>query len=177
MAEVVDITRSVPSGRLVLNGVRYRETASGHMNKSRLGVRYPPASWLVLSYCDCMIFPTTALSFSPDSIEWEHTNPDGTKSATLAGTREPGVMFTYAFFLPAGVWDQPHSHSADAHLHVVTGSLRLGYGDKFEPDQAGEFTSGSFLYVPAAEIHFDGAEIDTILIGTATGPWSTAYLQ
>jgi len=30
--------------------------------------------------------------------------------------------------------------------------------------------------VPAAAVHIDGAGVDMILIGTATGPWSTDYV-
>lgn len=54
-----------------------------------------------------------------DTIPWEKTNPDGTRSATLVGRRQRGETFTYAFFVPAGVWDQPHSHIAAAHLVVA----------------------------------------------------------
>ncbi len=35
---------------------------------------------------------------------------------------------------------------------------------------------GSFLYVPAGAVHFDGAKQDTVLVGTAIGPWSTDYV-
>ncbi|MCY7288055.1 MAG: cupin domain-containing protein [Cryobacterium sp.] len=97
-------------------------------------------------------------------------------SAPLIGTREPGVMFTYAFFIPAGVFDAPHSHIADAHLLVAFGELRLAYGTSFNEDDTTAYAAGSFLWVPAGAVHFDGANVDTILIGTATGPWNTAYI-
>lgn len=122
--------------------------------------------------------PQSAPAFATtiEDIPWEQTNPDGTRSATLVGTREPGVMFTYAFFIPAGFWDKPHSHSAAAHLVVARGELRLGYGPRFEPEAARRFPAGSFLYVPGGAVHVDGAEEDTVLLGTAMGPWSTDYL-
>ncbi|HLR84742.1 MAG TPA: cupin domain-containing protein [Nocardioidaceae bacterium] len=112
-----------------------------------------------------------------DSIEWAQTNPDGTRSATLVGTREPGVTFTYAFHIPAGVWDPPHSHTADAHLVVASGELRLGYADRLDRETAGTYPPGSFIYVPGGAVHFDGAEVDTVILGTAVGPWSTEYLR
>src|SRR5699024_8620044 len=43
---------------------------------------------------------------NPDSIPWERTNLDGTRSATLIGTRDSGVLFTYAFHIPAGLADE-----------------------------------------------------------------------
>jgi quercetin dioxygenase-like cupin family protein len=118
-----------------------------------------------------------ALGVTAEAIEWEQTNADGTKSATLVGTREPGVAFTYAFWIPAGVWDAAHAHAAAAHLVVARGELRLGYGSAMRKDEAARFPAGSFLYVPAGAIHFDGADEDTLLIGTAVGPWSTDYVE
>lgn len=109
-------------------------------------------------------------------IQWEHVFADGTKSATLVGSREAGVQFTYAFFIPAGVWDAPHSHCADAHVYVMSGELRLAYGTRFDRAAAQVFRVGSYLYVPAGDVHFDGAETDTIILGNAVGPWSTDYV-
>jgi hypothetical protein len=39
------------------------------------------------------------------------------------------------------------------------------------------FPAGSFLLVPAGARHFDGADVDTIIIGTAIGRWSTDYVD
>lgn len=117
-----------------------------------------------------------AFATAVDDIAWEQTSPDGTRSATLVGTRQPGVTFTYAFLIPARFWDAPHSHCADAHLVVARGELRLGYGDRLDRSAAQRFPVGSFLYVPAGAVHFDGAEEETVLLGTAVGPWSTDYL-
>ena len=108
-------------------------------------------------------------------IDWEHEFDDGTKSATLVGTRDAGVQFTYAFFIPAGLWDAPHSHCADAHVYVMSGELRLAYGSDAQRSRALAYPQGSFLYVPAGHVHFDGAEVDTIILGNAVGPWSTDY--
>lgn len=116
-----------------------------------------------------------AFATTIEDIVWEQCNPDGTRSATLVGSRDPGVTFTYAFFIPAGAWDEPHSHVADAHLIVARGELRLGYGNHLERESALRYPAGSFLYVPRQAVHFDDAEEDTVLLGTAVGPWSTEY--
>lgn len=117
------------------------------------------------------------LSFDPTSIPWEPTADDGTRAATLVGTRDAGVQFTYAFLIPPAFFDQPHSHSADAHLFVASGELLLGYGNTFDKGRLSRYPAGSFLWVPAGTRHFDGAEIETVLIGTAIGPWSTDYVS
>jgi quercetin dioxygenase-like cupin family protein len=113
---------------------------------------------------------------SPLDIAWDVIHADGSKSATLVGTRDDGVQFTYAFFVPAGLWDAPHSHPSDAHVHVASGVLSIGYGATLSPDRAETFGTGSFIFVPAGTVHFDGSEEDTVLIGTAIGPWATDYV-
>lgn len=119
----------------------------------------------------------TAFATTIENIVWDQTNPDGTRSATLVGDRKPGMTFTYAFFIPSGVWDTPHSHSADAHLVVARGELRLGHGRSFDRDAVTCYPAGSFLYIPGDAVHFDGAEEETVLLGTAVGPWSTDYVN
>ena len=118
------------------------------------------------------------LAWSPDTIPWQPANPDGTRFALLEGVRDrAGVPFTYAFFIPAGVWDGPHSHKATARVVVARGRLRLGYGKRMDKVAASEFPVGSIVIVPAGAVHFDGAAEDTIIIGTAVGPWSTDYVD
>jgi hypothetical protein len=114
--------------------------------------------------------------WNPDNIVWQQVNRDGTRFALLEGVRDkPGVPFTYAFFIPAGVWDAPHSHAATVRVFVACGTLSLGYGKAMEPRKSRDFPAGSILLVPAGAMHFDGATRDTIIIGTAIGPWSTDY--
>lgn len=121
---------------------------------------------------------TSPTSFDPDRIVWQRTNPDGTKFALLDGVRDKaGVAFSYAFFIPAGAWDKAHSHAATARVFVARGAMKLGYGDRIDKSAATTFPAGSFLIVPAGARHFDGADVDTIIIGTAVGPWSTDYVD
>lgn len=118
------------------------------------------------------------LAWTPDSIPWQRTNPDGTRFALLEGVRDQaGVPFTYAFFIPAGGWDGPHSHAATARVVVARGKLHLGYGRTLDRAAASAFPTGSVVIVPADSVHFDGADEDTIIIGTAIGPWSTDYVD
>lgn len=119
---------------------------------------------------------TVPFAVTPEDLPWQVFNADGTRSATLNGSREPGVTFTYAFFLPAGTWDRPHSHPADARIVVAQGELRLGYGSDVDEGGAARHPVGSYLFVPAGAVHFDGAETDTVVIGVATAPWDTTYV-
>lgn len=112
------------------------------------------------------------------TIPWQNQAPNGTRFALLEGRRDQaGVPFSYAFFIPAGTWDAPHSHSATARVFVARGALRIGSGDQADRTKAVTYPAGSYLLVPAGAVHFDGADEDTVIIGTATGVWSTHYLD
>ena len=116
--------------------------------------------------------------WAPETIRWDDTAPDGTRYALLEGRRDvAGQAFSYAFFLPAGFWDAPHSHTADARIFVVCGGLRLAYGAGFDRTATMAFGPGSYAVVPAGAVHFDGADEDTLIIGTAVGPWRTDYVD
>ncbi|WP_155838731.1 hypothetical protein [Arthrobacter castelli] len=51
------------------------------------------------------------------------------------------------------------------------------YGSSLNRDAATCYPAGSFLYIPGDAVHFDGTEKDTVLLGTAVGPWSTDHLN
>lgn len=119
-----------------------------------------------------------ALSITPATIKWGPTAPDGTRFALLEGQRDaPGEAFSYAFALPGGVWDGPHSHSTTARIFVLKGALKLGYGPVMDKARAQRFPAGSFVLVPAGAVHFDGADEETIILGVASGVWATRYVD
>ena len=80
-----------------------------------------------------------------------------------------GVAFSYAFHIPAAVWDGSHSHSATTRVFVARGTLRIGYGATTDKRLAKSCPVGSYMVVPAGAIHFDGPDEDAVIIGTATG--------
>ena len=122
--------------------------------------------------------PHRAYAWNPENIVWQDIAPDGTKYALLEGRRDVvGEAFTYAFFIPAGFWDPTHWHTADARITVLKGTLYLGYGDFHNEQALQAFGVGSYVLVPANAKHFDGSFKDTLIIGTAIGPWSTYYVD
>ena len=107
------------------------------------------------------------------TIHWQTTARDGTKWAVLQGKSDvPGEVFTYAAFVPAGYRDR-HSHSSDAWVAVGQGALKVSFGD--DQKNAQIYPVGTVLFVPANMEHTMAADEDTVLIGTATGPWSTHH--
>lgn len=117
----------------------------------------------------------SAQTWNADSIVWQREDSDGTKWAVLEGDKDaPGKTFTYAFFLPAGYWEH-HWHTQDARVAVIKGALRVAEGDTLDKAGAKSYPVGSYLYVPANVPHTMGADVDTIIIGSAQGPWKTHH--
>jgi hypothetical protein len=124
------------------------------------------------------VVPDNANAWTVESIPWQAAAANGTKYALLEGVRnQSGSPFSYAFFIPAGTWDTPHWHSTTARVFVAKGELRIGYGTQSDRSIAKTYPAGSYAIVPAHAVHFDGADVDTVIIGVATGVWSTTYLD
>jgi quercetin dioxygenase-like cupin family protein len=137
---------------------------------------------LIVLLLTCLAIPALAQSpaspaqaWDAKTIVWQNTYPDGTKWSVLEGNKdEPGKAFTYAFFIPAGYWEH-HSHNQDARVAVISGALRVAIGHHMDKEGAKPYPVGSYLLVPAGVEHTMGADVDTIIIGTAMGPWKTHH--
>jgi quercetin dioxygenase-like cupin family protein len=120
---------------------------------------------------------TAVKTWNPNNILWQNSYPDGTKWSVLEGDKDAsGKAFTYAFYIPAGYWEH-HSHNQDARVAVVSGALRAAVGPQLDKEGAKTYPIGSFLLVPANVEHTMGADVDTIIIGTAIGPWKTHHAE
>lgn len=114
------------------------------------------------------------LAWDADTIQWQKIDPDGQKWAVLEGSSQAHEAFTYAAFIPAG-HHEFHSHGSDARVVVVKGTLKVSFGETLDLQHLKSYPVGSYLFVPANVKHTMAADEDTILIGTAVGPWSTHH--
>jgi len=120
---------------------------------------------------------TGARIWREDTIRWQPDDPPGAKYAVLDGDRDrPGTLFTYAFWMPGGVWAPVHVHSQAAHVAVMRGTLRLGYGRVADRTKTVPVAAGEFFIVRAGEAHFEGSDEPCLIIGTALGGWRTTTL-
>lgn len=117
----------------------------------------------------------TPQAWDAKSIHWQKIDPDGSKWAVLEGRSDvAGEAFTYAAFVPAG-YHEFHAHASDARVAVAQGVLKVSFGEKLDLEHMQSYPVGSFLYVPANVKHTMAADEDTIIIGTAVGPWHTDH--
>ena len=127
----------------------------------------------VLQDADTAKTAKAAEAWNAKTITWQDIDADGTKYALLQGRRDvPGEAFTYAFFIPAS-YHEHHWHSADARVAVIQGALKVSFGETLDLGHMTTYPVSSFLLVPANMKHTMAADVDTIIIGTAVGPWAT----
>ena len=119
------------------------------------------------------VYSQTSVVWDPKSIHWQDINQDGSKYAVLEGDRSKPGSFTYAFFLPNGVWVGPHTHTGTARVFVVSGTLLLGDGKIIDKTSARPIPKGHVFLVPQNAPHWEGAKGDALIIGVGTGSWKT----
>ena len=97
--------------------------------------------------------------------------------AVLEGDpRKPG-FFTMRLKLPAGGRLEPHTHPADERVTVLSGSVRVGFGETFDPAKGKTFTAGAFYVNPTPMPHFVWTDEGCVLQVTGIGPWGLTYVD
>ncbi len=104
--------------------------------------------------------------------------PNGTYQAHVVG--EVGKPGPYAAEtkLPAGLRIQPHFHPEDRIVLVVSGTLLVGYGEKFDETKMEALAPGSVFTEPGRSAHFTWAKDGEVLLYvTGRGPTGTTWLD
>ena len=116
---------------------------------------------------------------TPDEIVWvDVPGLSGVKRAMLQGNPALRGPFTVRVKFPSNYRGLPHSHSDDRILTVLSGTWFEGFGTELDPEKATAMPPGTFLFVPADQMHFDlvGAEQAIVQI-SGTGPSTTTYFN
>jgi len=122
--------------------------------------------------------PDAAIVTSRDSIPWRDGPWPGVQIANLErGGEGPERGTTFLLKLPDGFWIAPHHHPSNKRITVLSGTVLLAFGDEFTPDSAERLPAGSFALVPSGEIHYEGAQGETVVQFSAVGPWGTIFVD
>jgi quercetin dioxygenase-like cupin family protein len=111
--------------------------------------------------------------FLPDKLKWQEgppSLPKGAMIAVLEGDLTKEGPFTIRTKLPDGYRVPPHTHPKTEHLTVISGTLNVGMGDKFDEKASKAMPAGSFGYWPAGMKHFAWTKGETITQIHAEGP-------
>jgi len=103
--------------------------------------------------------------------------PKGAQMMVLEGDPSLPGPFTLRFKFPKGFQIQPHFHTQTEHATVLSGTILLGMGERFDRAAMRPLVAGSFGYWPAGTPHFAWTESETVLQLHGQGPWTIQYVN
>jgi quercetin dioxygenase-like cupin family protein len=108
----------------------------------------------------------------PDSL------PPGAQMSVLDGDPgKAGSPFVIRAKLPDGYKVPPHWHPSAENVTVISGSLVVGMGDKWDDTTTTTLKDGAFAKLPRNMHHYAGAKGETILQIHAIGPFGITYVN
>jgi quercetin dioxygenase-like cupin family protein len=117
---------------------------------------------------------------TPADLKWGEPPPGlpaGAKLAVLEGDPTKKGEFTIRLQAPDGYKVAPHTHPTAEKVTVISGTLFLGTGAKFDEAAAKELSQGSFAIMPAGMQHFAWTKGDTIIQIHGPGPFEIKYVN
>ncbi|HEY3384567.1 MAG TPA: cupin domain-containing protein [Vicinamibacterales bacterium] len=104
--------------------------------------------------------------------------PNGTYQARVVGDVDKPGPYAARTRLPAGLRIPPHFHPEERIVLVMSGTLLVGYGGKFDETKMTALPPGSVFTEPRKQPHFTWAKDgEVILHVTGTGPSATTWLD
>ena len=111
---------------------------------------------------------------------WGNTPPGlpaGGKMAVISGDPGKAGPFALRVQLPAGYRIPPHWHPTDEQLTILSGSVALGMGDKFDEAALKDLPAGGYAMLPANMRHFLLARSATTFQVNGMGPFAIIYVN
>lgn len=103
--------------------------------------------------------------------------PAGGKMAVLNGDPTKAGPFTVRLQAPAGYKILPHTHPTAERLTVISGTFRIGMGDKFDEAAAEEMSAGGYVVLPSNMAHFASSFSDSVVQIDSEGPFQINYIN
>jgi quercetin dioxygenase-like cupin family protein len=117
---------------------------------------------------------------TPSEIKWGAPPPVFEKAASFAViSGDPGKpgLFVVRLKLPAGYKIAPHWHPTDEHVTVLSGTLALGMGEKFDQASMKALPAHGYALLPAEMRHFAMATTATTIEVCGQGPFALTYVN
>jgi quercetin dioxygenase-like cupin family protein len=118
--------------------------------------------------------------FAAADLKWVDAPPSlpaGAKIAILEGDPKKEGLFTIRLQMPAGFKIPAHTHPTAEHVTVISGTLNLGMGPKFDEATAKDMATGGYAVMPAGMQHFAGSKEGCIVQVHAMGPFEVKYVN
>lgn len=112
-----------------------------------------------------------------DSIQWKSLRP-GAEIAVVSGDpNKEGSPFVMRFRYSGKAPIPPHWHPTDEHLTVLTGTFRVGMGERGDESATTALGAGAYAFVPAKMAHYAWADSGTTVQAHGIGPFVINYVN
>lgn len=122
----------------------------------------------------------THVAMAPADVKWGDPPPvfeKGMSFAVVSGDPgKPGPFVVRAKF-PAGYKVAPHWHPTDENVTVLSGTMALGMGEKFDEASMKTVPTGGYAFMPAEMRHFAMAKTDAMIQIHGQGPFALNYVN
>jgi len=120
-------------------------------------------------------------AFTPDQMKYGPPPPfvaHGAQLAVLEGdpTASSGD-FTIRLKMPTGYKIAPHWHPKRENVTVISGSFKVGMGDKFDTAKMTTFPAGSFAYLDPDMHHYAMTSGETVVQVHGMSPLQFNYVN
>src|SRR5262245_60912348 len=117
---------------------------------------------------------------APEDMKWEEgpeSLPPGAKCVVLDGDPKKPEVFHLRLKFPAGYKVAPHWHPGTERVTIISGSGKLGLGEKFDDSAMKPLSAGTFLSLPPRTAHYVVCDEETIVQLSTMGPWGVTYID
>ena len=117
---------------------------------------------------------------TPGELQWGDAPPGlpaGAKMAVLDGDPNKRGSFTVRLKAPAGYKILPHTHPTAERVTGISGTARLGMGERFDEATAREVAAGTFAVLPAHMAHFASFPDESVIQIQSEGPFQIKYVN
>ena len=114
----------------------------------------------------------------PADLKWADAPPGlpaGGKMAVLNGDPGQAGAFTVRLKAPASYKVMPHTHPTAERVTVISGTFKVGMGEKFDEKSMQAMSAGSYIVMPANMAHF--AKGGGVIQIDSEGPFQINYLN
>jgi hypothetical protein len=149
-------------------------------------IAYPMVALLVL--LSALVFSSGARTdssakhaFTPETIPYGPAPafvPAGAQVAVLEGN--PAATsgdYTVRLKMPDGYRIAPHWHPQRENVTVISGTFKVGMGDRFDETKMGDFPAGSFAYLDPDMHHYAMASGAVVVQVHGTAPLQFNYVN
>ncbi|HET7448271.1 MAG TPA: cupin domain-containing protein [Methyloceanibacter sp.] len=115
---------------------------------------------------------------TPAEIQWgagQDVLAKGAQVAILYGDPTKDGLFSMRFKLPKGYRVPPRTLSKAGTFTVISGTFRIGMGERVDPTKVRAMPAGSFIALPPGSPHFVSVDEETVVQLNNIGPWELAY--